>query len=144
MAIVRAAWLVTANVALAIMFAVFSYLQLNDTNPEIYDHPSLLDAWSWTAFYGLVAVLCLLSIFRRVPSLLLGVAAVFCLCEMARTAPGLYDNLFHAGRFTMAGTSMSASHPEVELTREFFGALIALGAVGFLGWQATRAERSRA
>jgi len=121
------------------MFALFSGLQLNDTNPDIYDHPSLLDAWSWFAFYGLIAVFCVVSIFRGVPRVLLTLAAATCLFEMARTAPGLYENLFIAESFTMAGASMTATHPEVELTREFFGALIALAGVGFLWWQAKTA-----
>ncbi len=135
--------LAALTVAFGIMFAVFSSLQFNDTNPEIYDRPSVLDAWSWAFFYGFIAVLCLASIFRSVPRVLLGVAAAFCLFEMATTVPGLHENLFEAEKFTMAGTSMTAARPEVELTREFFGALIALVGVSFLWWQASKAERVR-
>jgi hypothetical protein len=134
-------WLAALTATLGVMFAVFAYVQLNDTNPEIYDRPSVLDAWSWMFFYGFIAVLCIVSIFRRVPRVLLGVAAAFCLFEMARTVPGLYANLFEAEKFSMTATSMTAAHPEVELTREFFGALIGLFGVGFLWWQASKAER---
>jgi hypothetical protein len=35
----------------------------------------------------------------------------------------------------MTQGSMSAADPRVELTREFFGALIALAGVGFLAWR---------
>jgi len=45
---------------------------------------------------------------------------------MITTAPGLWDNLFGDQPATMAKESMSAADPRVELTREFFGALIAL------------------
>jgi len=134
-------WPAVLTAALGIMFAVFAYVQLNDTNPEIYHQPSVLDAWSWMAFYGFIAMLCIVSIFRRVPRVLLGVAAAFCLVEMTRTVPGLYANLFEAEKFSMTATSMAAAHPEVELTREFFGALIGLVGVGFLWWQANKAER---
>lgn len=140
----KAAWLAAVSAALAIMFAVFSYLQLNDTDPAIYDRPSVLDAWSWAVFYGLIAVLFLVSIFRSVPRSFLFIAALFCLWEMARTVPGLYENLFKTESFKMAGAAMAASHPEVERTREFFGALIALAGVGFLQWQARQRDRAGA
>ena len=141
MALLKRPWLAALTAALSIMFAVFAYVQLNDTNPEIYHQPSILDAWSWMFFYGFLAVLCIVSIFQRVPRVLLGVAAAFCLVEMARTVPGLYANLFEAEKFTMTATSMTAANPEVELTREFFGALIGLVGVAFLWWQASNAER---
>ena len=126
---------------LGLVFALFAGFQINDANPEVYHRPSAIDAWSWVTFYGLVALCCLVSIFLRVPRVLLGLAAAFCVFEMVRTAPGLYDNLFQADTFTMAGASMAPSRSEIELSREFFGALIGLAAVAFIWWQATRARR---
>jgi hypothetical protein len=125
---------------LALMFAGFAVVQINDTNPVVYHRPSVLDAWSWVFFYGFIAALCAVSIFRRIPGVLLTVAAVFSLVEMARTAPGLYENLFVADTFTITATSMAAARPEVELTREFFGALIALLGVEYLRWQQKPAD----
>jgi hypothetical protein len=59
---------------------------------------------------------------------------------MAVTGPGLYENVFGGKDFTMTQASMSAEDPRVELTREFFGAVIALLGVGIL----LRRERRRA
>ena len=134
-------WLAAPAALLALMFAAFAAVQINDTNPAVYHRPSMLDAWSWVIFYGFIAALCAVSIFRRIPRALLIVAAVLCLVEMVRTAPGVYENLFAAESFTMTATSMAAARPEVELTREFFGALITLFAVGYLRWQQSPGNR---
>ena len=134
-------WLIGITALLAVLFAVFASFQLNDTNPEIYHRPSVIDAWSWVAFYGLISILCIVSIFRPILLLLLVIAALFCIYEMATTAPGLYRNLFEAETFTMTGASMVPSRSEVELSREFFGALIGLLGITFLWWQAKKVTR---
>ena len=147
MAPLKRPWLIGLTALMGLMFAVFAYVQINDIDPEVYHKPSAFDAWSWVVFYGALAVLCLASIFWRVPRLWLVLAAVFCLVEMVRTGPGLWNNLFQAEQFTMTGASMSPTRSEVELSREFFGALIGLAGLGFLWWQskkAARAERSSA
>ena len=53
-------------------------------------------------------------------------AALACLAEMATTGPGLWENVVGDKAFTMTQASMSAEDPRVELSREFFGAVIAL------------------
>lgn len=120
------------HVALAAMFGLFAWLQVNDLDPKIYDHPSVLDAALWFAFYLLIAILFVMSLFRRIPVWLLLLAAIACCAEMAATGPGLYDNLFGERPFTMTQASMSADDPRVELSREFFGAVIALAGVVIL------------
>lgn len=123
------------NFALAALFAVFAWMQRNDIDPAIYDHPSVLDAALWLAFYLLIAVLLVVVTFRTVPRWLLLIAAIACLVEMVRTGPGLYENLVGEKEFTMTQMSMSAEDPRVELSREFFGAVIALAGVGLIAWQ---------
>lgn len=130
--------LLVLNLALAALFAVFAWLQRNDIDPAIYYHPSVIDSALWLAFYLLIAVLFVVVCFRPLPRWLLVVAALACLVEMVRTGPGLYDNLFGGQDFTMTQTSMSAEDPRVELSREFFGAVIALAGVGALAWQNRR------
>ena len=76
--------------------------------------------------------------------LLLVLAALFCGYEMVTTAPGLYRNLFEAEHFTMTGASMAPAHSEVELSREFFGALIGLAGVGVIWWQTKNSVRKSA
>lgn len=123
------------NVLAALVFALFSWVQYNDIDPAIYYHSSTLDAALWLLFYALIAVLFVVILFKPLPRWLLVVAAAACLVELARTAPGLWQNLFGDQPFTMVQKSMSADDPRVELTREFFGALIALVGVGVLWWE---------
>lgn len=135
-------FLLVVNLALAGLFGVFSWMQRNDIDPAIYDHPSVIDAALWLAFYLLIAALFVTVCFRRVPRWLLVVGAVACLVEMARTGPGLYENVFGEKEFTMTQASMSATDPRVELSREFFGAVIALAGVGIIAWQNRRPSAS--
>ena len=130
---------VVVHVLLAAMFFLFAWLQANDLDPAIYDKPSALDAALWLAFYAVIGALFVVSLFRRIPVWLLLLAAVACIAEMAATGPGLYENVFGGKDFTMTQASMSSEDPRVELTREFFGALIALAGVAVL-W---RRERTR-
>ncbi len=130
--------LILVNSALAILFGLFAWLQRNDIDPVIYYHPSVIDATLWFLFYLLIAVLFAVILFRPLPRWILILAALACLVEMVRTGPGLYDNLFGGESFTMTQTSMSAEEPRVELSREFFGAVIALAGVGLLAWQNRR------
>lgn len=130
--------LASANLLAAILFAVFAWYQRNDIDPAIYDHPSVIDAALWLLFYLLIAILFVVILFRRLPRWLLIIGALACLIEMGRTGPGLYENIFGEKSFTMTQVSMSAEDPRVELSREFFGALIALAGVGFLFFQERR------
>ncbi len=133
-------WILTGVNALAlVVFVAFAGVQANDLDPEVYHKPSVIDAWLWFVFYGFVAFLFLLALARRewLRCGLLVVAVVACGVQMARTAPGVYRNVT-GGHFTMGQEGMSAASPEVELSREFFGAVIALAGVGFLGWQRRR------
>ena len=130
--------LAVLNFALAAVFVLFAWMQRNDIDPAIYDRPSVIDAALWLAFYLLIAVLFLIVTFRRVPRWLLLIAAIACLIEMVRTGPGLYENVVGEKEFTMTQVSMSAEDPRVELSREFFGAVIALAGVGLIAWQNRR------
>lgn len=122
------------NVLGLLLFTFFAYLQHDDHNIDIYANANLVDVWMWITFYGLVALLFGLAIWRRFPWLLYFVAVFFCAYELSITAPGLAANLT-SGHFSLTKISMSPDHSEVELTREFFGAFIALAGVSFLWWQ---------
>jgi hypothetical protein len=135
--------LLVVNFALAGLFGVFSWMQRNDIDPAIYDRPSVIDAALWLAFYLLIAILFVAICFRPVPRWLLVVAAAACLVELVRTGPGLYENLAGDKEFTMTQASMSASDPRVELSREFFGAVIALAGVGMIAWQNRKSPVTR-
>ena len=132
--------LLITNLLLGFLFAAFAVLQVNDTNPDIYHRPSVIDAWSWVIFYAFTAVLFWVAAFRLVSSWLLSLGMVFCVYQLVTTAPGLYDNLFNQGNFDITGSSMAPKRSHVELSREFLGALIALVGLSFMMWQSR--ERS--
>lgn len=132
--------LTAINIVLALLFGGFAWLQRNDIDPAIYNNPSSLDATLWFLFYSLIAVLFLVAIFRGIPGWLLITAMILCLIEMIVTGPGLVENLFGEKDFTMTQVSMSSEDPRVELSREFFGAVIALAGVVVLFWQQKRLE----
>ena len=126
------------NYTLAALFVVFAYFQRNDIDPEVYTNPSSLDAALWFLFYLIIGVAFIILCFRKLPVWYFALAVLACLIEMAMSGPGLWNNLFGDDQFTMTQVSMSAEDPRVELTREFFGALIALAAVAFQFWQSRR------
>lgn len=130
-----------ANLVAAAIFAVFSSLQWNDLDPAIYDNPSIVDAIGWGVFYGFVAVLFVLVVLRRLPRWILVIAVVFCLIQLGRTAPGLWENLIGDEAFDMTQAGMAADDPRIELSREFFGALIALVGVGIIAFENARLAR---
>lgn len=134
--------LLPVNLLLAALFFVFAWFQRNDIDPAIYSSPSFdnpkLDSALWFLFYAVIGVVFLVLIKKRVPSWYFLLAVLACLTEMYLSGPGLWENLFGEKSFTMTGESMSGTDPRVELTREFFGAVIALAGVLFQFWQNRR------
>ncbi len=130
------------NGILALIFVAFAWLQRNDIDPEIYHNASSLDSALWLLFYLLIAAGFIWLCFRKIPRFFFILAITACLIEMALSGPGLWENLFGDQPFTMTQVSMSADDARVELTREFFGALIALAAIVFQLWQNNRSEAS--
>ncbi|MGY8640719.1 MAG: transmembrane 220 family protein [Verrucomicrobiales bacterium] len=120
------------------LFVLFAWFQRNDIDPEIYYHASEIDSVLWFLFYLLIAGMFMMAIFRKVPIWLLALGVIACLVEMGLSGPGLWENVFGEAEFNMTQGGMSAGDPRVELSREFFGALIALVAVLFLWWQRKR------
>lgn len=130
------------NSFLGLLFFIFAWFQRNDIDPGIYHNPSSLDAALWLLFYAIIGIAFILRNSRKLPTWYFALAILACFAEMALSGPGLYDNLFGEKSFSMTQTSMSAADPRVELTREFFGALIALAAVLFQLWQGKRQPRA--
>jgi hypothetical protein len=130
------------NLCFALLFTVFAWYQRNDIDPAIYHHPSVIDAALWFLFYLLIASLLVVILYRPLPRWLLVAAVLACLVEMGRSGPGLYENLFGGESFTMTQVSMSAEDPRVELSREFFGAVIALAGTGLLIFQNRKVVKS--
>ncbi len=128
---------IAANVAGLLLFAFFAWLQREDDNPDVYVNASLADVWVWVAFYAFVALLFGLALLRKYPWPLYALALALCIFQFIVTGPGLIANLT-GGHFDLTKSGMSPNHAEVELSREFFGAVIALAAIGKLWWQRHR------
>lgn len=130
------------NYLLAALFFVFAWFQRNDIDPEIYAKPSFgnptLDSALWLLFYAIIGIAFIIINFRRLPGWYFLLAILACLAEMVLSGPGLWENISGDKPFTMTGESMSGTDPRVELSREFFGALIALVGVLFQLWQKKR------
>lgn len=126
------------NVLMAVMFAAFAWLQRNDIDPEIYYQASSLDSLLWFLFYFVIAAAFIVLCFRGLPTWYFVLSVAACFVEMAMSGPGLWENLFGERDFSMTQVSMSGDDPRVELTREFFGAVLALAGVGFQWWQSRR------
>ena len=131
--------LLPVNLLLATLFFAFAWFQHNDIDPGIYANPSFnnhtIDSALWFLFYAIIGFAFLFLIRKRLPLWYFILAIVACLVEMYLSGPGLYENIFGDQSFTMMGESMSGTDPRVELSREFFGAVIALSAVFFQFWQ---------
>lgn len=123
------------NIILTLIFALFAWVQREDDNPDVYVNPSTWDVIVWITFYAVVALGFALASFCVRPRLLYICTLVFGFVLLVMTGPGLIDNLFGEENFEMMKNSMNPEKPRVELTREFFGALIAMGAVVFLWLQ---------
>ena len=127
------------NLLLAGLFGFFAWFQRNDIDPTIYSQPSFdnptLDSALWFIFYFIIAAGFIVVSFRKLPQWYFFIAIIACFFEMTMSGPGLWNNIFGDDSFNMAQTSMTAEDPRVELTREFFGALLALSAVFFQWWQ---------
>lgn len=129
------------NIILACLFALFAWLQLNDVDPEVYYKPSSVDAVLWFLFYLIIATgFILLVAKKRLLRWYFILAIIACFVEMSLSGPGLAENLFGEAPFTMTQQSMQADDPRVELSREFFGAVIALVGIGFQWWQTKRSS----
>ena len=131
------------HIVLAILFAFFAWLQRNDIDETIYHNASSLDAALWSAFYLLITVLLIFAIFRTIPRWILILSIIACVVETFMTGPGLIENIVGEKEFTMTQVSMSAEDPRVELSREFFGAVIALAGVLFLWFRNGKRQRPK-
>lgn len=113
------------HIIIAAVFALFALVQLNDQ-----------DSLLWVLMYGYVAVVAALAARGRHPRLLIGLGLLVALGWFATLLPAFIDWL-RMGAPTIVG-SMKAETPYVELTREFLGLLLCLGALGGYLWLAYR------
>lgn len=113
----------TLYILLAVVFAVFAYLNLNDPDPVI-----------WVLAYGAVAVLFACAAFGRADRRISGYLALALGTWMLTMAPGMVDWM-NLGMPSIA-SEMKATEPHIEVVREFLGLLIAVVCLLWL-WAST-------
>jgi len=116
------------NVLLALIFALFAFLNLNDE-----------DAVVWVAAYGSVAVLFGLAVFGRADrriSALLGLGLSIWMLTMS-------PDMMHWIDADMPSITeeMNASAPHIEAVREFLGLALAVFALIFLTFSTPKEAR---
>ncbi len=112
--------MVILNIILCLAFLWFSYLNLNDP-----------DAWLWVSIYLFAALCCGAAVFGYYfPIAYLIAIAIYLIYAIQRifTKDGVLDWIIKYRMQNIAAT-MQATKPWIENTREFFGLLIAAGAL---------------
>lgn len=116
------------NIIFFLSFLVFGYLNLNDK-----------DSWLWVPIYVLAAVLCGLvplgMVFPTVYLIAMGFYLVYAVILFV-AKDGVWDWLTKYQSQSLV-QSMQATKPYIEQTREFFGLLIATGAIAINYFAAT-------
>lgn len=104
-----------ANIFFVIIFFLFAFLQLNDTDPLL-----------WFSLYLVGAILCLLSFFKIDQSALLWLALIFygIFAAYLFFSPNGVLSWYRDYNAENIAQSMTTKKPWIEATWEFFGLLI--------------------
>ncbi len=108
------------NIFLALVFILFAIVQLNDPDPAI-----------WFSIYLLTAVLCAVSIFRKIPLALLYGFGLVLLFYAAMHLEFAVEWILSENKSELFG-EMQEEKYYLEGTREFLGLLIAIAALVLL------------
>lgn len=108
------------NVLLSLTFLLFAIVQLNDPDPVI-----------WFSIYLLTAVLCIVSIFRKIPLVLLYGFGLVLLFYSAMHLEFAIEWIQSEDKSQLFG-EMQQEKYYLEGTREFLGLVIALATLVFL------------
>ena len=107
----------------ALVFLLFAYVQLNDPDPFI-----------WVAIYLITALFFVVSIFRKIPRLLLYGFAIVLLFYATMHVEYAIEWLMSENKGALFD-EMEEDEIFLEGTREFLGLLIALAAVAWIAIQ---------
>lgn len=114
------------NIFLALVFILFAIVQLNDPDPAI-----------WFSIYLVTAVLCAVSIFRKIPLALLYGFGLVLLFYAAMHLEFAVQWVFSEDKGELFG-EMQEDKYYLEGTREFLGLLIAILTLIHLIFQKTK------
>ena len=113
-------WKKALNITLAVLFALFAYVQLNDPDPIV-----------WFSIYFVVGLLALISAFRSLPMILLYAVFAGLVLYSGLHFPHLVQWLVSEEPGDLFG-EMTDDKYYIEGTREFLGLLIAIAAIVYL------------
>ena len=108
------------NLLICCIFLLFAYVQLNDPDPYV-----------WVIVYGLVAMLFAVSIFVRIPKVMIQVVILAFILFAFYHVGNFSDWLLSNDKSELFG-DMIYDKPYIEGAREFMGLLIAIGALIYL------------
>ena len=103
------------NLALAVMFLLFAFVQVNDPDPAL-----------WIIIYGSMAVVCVMAAyrihFRWLNSILVGLFSFYAYLLL----PGIREWLSQPDKSILFDDIAKMQHPYVEESREFLGLMICI------------------
>lgn len=102
------------NIVLFILFALFAVVQLNDPDPMV-----------WFTIYGIIAIVCLVANFKKIPRILLW-ALILGLLVYSVTYFPYFRVWFNIDHKEELFGKMVYEKPYLEGTREFLGLIIAV------------------
>ena len=101
------------NLLLALMFVVFSYLQLNDPDPVV-----------WILIYGSMAAICVLAAFNIRPRIVMLLMLLIFIGYSFVYIDGLQEWFRQPDRSVLFDDVMKMQYPYIEESREFLGLMI--------------------
>lgn len=107
------------NLALAVIFLLFAYFQINDPDPYL-----------WMLLYFYMAAVCIFTAYGRIHKYVIWAGIAGCLIWLVILLPE-FITWVNMGMPNIAG-QMKAEEPHIEFTREFLGLGICLSV---LLWQ---------
>lgn len=117
----------TTNLVLAALFLIFAGLQYNDPDP-----------WRWALMYSYVAVVCGFAAFNKQNKNVIWAGVAACLIWLAIWLPD-FLNWIKIGAPNIA-QQMKSETPYIEYSREFFGLVICLLALGWQLWSVRKKQ----
>lgn len=108
------------NITLFVLFILFAVVQLNDPDPIL-----------WTIIYTSIAILALISNYKRIPKMLLWGILIMLLVFASRYFSSLVDWLQTDNKNELFG-EMVYDKPYLEGTREFLGLIMSALVIVYL------------
>ena len=105
------------NAIFGLLFLLFAGWQYNDPDPVI-----------WISIYSITALICIGSIWKKFPQIVLLTTVLLFAIYLIILIPGVLD-WWNSGEQDTILQGMDRRKPFLEETREFFGLIIAIGAI---------------